>query len=49
VGTLSGNAQSVVKTNAGSVKITTITGFSPVSMLTITATGGTKTVPVAYR
>jgi hypothetical protein len=49
VGTLSGKGQSVVRTGAGSVKITTITGFSPVSLLTITATGGTKTVPVAYR
>ena len=49
VGTLSGNAQSVVRTNAGSVKITSIVGFSPTSLLTITAIGGTKTVPVAYR
>jgi hypothetical protein len=49
VGTLSGTGQSMVRTHAGSVKITNILGFSPVSLLNITATGGTKTVPVAYR
>jgi hypothetical protein len=49
VGTLSGTGLSVVRTNAGSVKITSILGFSPANLLTITATGGTKTVPLAYR
>ena len=49
VGTLSGTGLSVVRTNAGSVKITSILGFSPTNLLTITATGGTKTVPLAYR
>jgi hypothetical protein len=47
--TLSGTSQSIVKTNAGAIKISTVLGFSPTSLLTVTATGGSKTVPVAYR
>jgi hypothetical protein len=47
--TLSGTAQSIVKTNAGAIKISTVLGFSPTSLLTVTAIGGAKTVPVAYR
>lgn len=47
--TVTGTAQSKVEAKSGSVKIGTISGFSSVPLLTITATGGTKTVPVAYR
>ena len=47
--TLSGTKQSTVTTLAGPIKISTVLGFSPTSLLTVTATGGTKTVPVAYR
>jgi hypothetical protein len=47
--TLSGKTQSLVKTNAGSIKISSIQGFSPANLLTVTAVGGVKTVPVTYR
>lgn len=49
VTTLSGTATSLVKTNAGAIKISSVLGFTPASLLTVTAIGGTKTVPVAYR
>jgi len=47
--TLSGTSQSLVKTNAGPIKIATVLGFAPANLLTVTAIGGTKTVPLAYR
>jgi hypothetical protein len=49
VTTLSGTTQSSVSTAAGSIKISSVLGFSPDNLLTITATGGTKNVPVKYR
>jgi hypothetical protein len=47
--TLSGKTRSSVKTNAGGIKISSVLGFTPANLLTVTATGGSKTVPVAYR
>jgi hypothetical protein len=48
--TLSGTKASVIKTNSGSIKISSILGFSSKSLLTLTpGGGGTTTVPVAYR
>jgi hypothetical protein len=48
--TLSGTKASVIKTNSGSIKISSILGFSSKSLLTLTpGAGGTTTVPVAYR
>jgi len=47
--TLSGKTRSNVKTNAGAIKISSVLGFAPANLLTVTATGGAKTVPVAYR
>ena len=49
VATLSGTTQSSVATAAGAIKISTVLGFSPDSLLTITAIGGIKNVPVKYR
>jgi hypothetical protein len=49
VATLSGTTQSSVTAGAGSIKISSVLGFFPVNLLTITATGGTKNVPVKYR
>jgi hypothetical protein len=46
--TLSGKTASKVKADAGSIKISSIIGFSPNSLLNLTATGG-GTVSVAYR
>jgi len=46
--TLSGKTASKVKADAGSIKISTIIGFSPTSLLNLTATGG-GSVSVAYR
>ena len=47
--TLSGTKQSQVRTLAGPIKISTVAGFSPANLLTVTAVGGIKTVPLAYR
>lgn len=48
--TLSGKNSSKVKTDAGSIKISSIFGFSSKSLLTFTpGGGGTTNVPVAYR
>jgi hypothetical protein len=49
VATLSGTTQSSVATAAGSIKISSVLGFSSNNLLSITATGGTKNVPVKYR
>ena len=45
VNTVSGKTASKVKTAAGSIKISSITGFSPASLLSLTATGGTVSAP----
>ena len=47
--TLSGKTNSKVKTDAGSIKISSIVGVSSKSLLSLTATGGTVSVPVTYR
>jgi hypothetical protein len=49
VATLSGTTQSIVQTNAGAIRISTVLGFRPTNLLTVTAIGGAKTVPLAYR
>ena len=49
VATLSGTHQSIVQTNAGGIKISSVLGFRPTNLLTVTAIGGAKTVPLAYR
>jgi len=49
VSTLSGTQSSSVTTAAGAIRLGTVLGFSPASLLTVTAVGGAKTVPVAYR
>jgi len=48
VGTLSATTPSSVITNSGSIKISTVLGLTKPN-LTITPTGGTKTVPLAFR
>ena len=45
VNTVSGKTASKVKTGAGSIKISSITGFSPTSLLGLTASGGTVSAP----
>lgn len=48
--TFSGKTASKVKADAGSIKISSISGFSSKSLLTFTpGGGGTTSVPLAYR